>query len=872
MSSTRSQRQRLVHLSTDLADAAGLGDWARDTSTFESHIDRAVEAWRTPLPRLHRRLRVPIDVAARMLSGADGDGLAYNGYLLPPSVQMLTSVNLRDPAVARLADELVREWRAFALTNAPPDVHPVLKEILEDSRWRTQVDPGDWAGGPAPGVRDGGIPTDPSVWDASARAALGSLPDDVAATDRLPLLIGLWSGALRTPRLPHEWRRAEDWIASKDHSIRTVDDLASARVWAMSSVSPLYRTAHRATAESFLAWAYRRASTWPAFTSIDPQIHRRLVEGQPTIAPSTAPLWPDWVVAAVSGNTLRSSVAAMTSLREPATAEELLGDLDTLIGLDDVKREIRRVVSLTRLEAAKAEEGRPSAALDLNMVFVGNPGTGKTTVARLYGKILRAAGALTNGVFVEVTRADLSGPHRSEATQRTRKALAAAEGGVLFIDEAYSLSRGGPGDGQEVIDELVAALDARRGRLAVVVAGYPAPMHRFLDANPGLRSRFREPIVFGDLSSPQLFDALVLLARRDGYRIAPDARGPILDWISSRPRGEGFGNVREMRTLLGTLKEGVAERYERDRDVVVDLITELDVPRGVPRQLDDARYRNAMASLDELSGLAPLKSVLQDFAFKALRAERVQKEGGRAAPPELGHMVFVGNPGTGKTTAARHVGAVLAAAGILRSGHVKVVGQADLIGEYLGQTAPKVRDAVRDARDGVLFIDEAYALTASGPRDVYVREALITLIDEMERQRDRLVVILAGYPEQMKQFLESNPGLVSRIRHRVEFPDFTRDELRQIALDMVSRQEMTLSPAAADAITDHAVALAERPGFANARTVRNLVDQATTRHAARVASPDVDGDLLTLTTIEVVDVPEIDLPVTRRVGFQANDS
>lgn len=872
-----SKRQEIIRLGTAVAQAAGMTGWPREPAAWDIFVENAREAWGMPLPRLHRRLRVPIDIAARMLAGIEEEAKAYAGYLLPPSLQLLSARQLTEPTIAGLADELMSTWREFALSTARPDHHLHLVEVLSDGRWHEMVDPNDWGtslGDLASETAGNGVPLAAwQVWDASTRAALASLPDDVVPAHRLPLLLGLWAGSLRSPRLPNEWEDAAAWVTSTDHAITRFGDLPSARAWTMSQMSPLYRTEEQRASQTFLAWAYRRASTWPAFTAIDPEIHQRLREERPETDAQAAAvgLWPEWLIAAVSNNKIRKEETRIASLRRPATLEELLAELDSMIGLEDIKRDIRRVVDLARLEQAKALEGHPPGRLDVHMVFVGNPGTGKTTVARLYGQVLRASGVLPGGNFVEVTRADLVGPHKSEASERTRKAIEAAQGGVLFIDEAYSLGGGPQDDGREVIEELVAAMESRRGTIAVVVAGYPAPMHKFLDANPGLRSRFRDPLLFSDLSNTRLFDALLQLASREGFRVAPEAHEPIQLWISSRPRGEGFGNVREMRKLLGTLKEGVAERYGRDPGgVAVDLITEADVPRLGPGQYDGAGYHAAMSALDELRGLEPLKSTLRDLAHKVTRAQRVIARGGLAAPEEIGHMAFLGSPGTGKSTAALRVGAILAGLGLLRSGHVKVVGQADLIGEYLGQTAPKVRDAVRAALDGVLFIDEAYALTGQGHGDAYVREAVITLVEEMERFRDRLVVVMAGYPEEMRQFMASNPGLRSRIRHTVQFPDSTRDELRQIAVDMVRGQQMQLAPEAADAIADRAVEQSLLPEFANARTVRNLVDAAITRHASRMDGLGSAADLMALVTIQECDVPSEAAPPARRIGFQPN--
>ena len=231
-------------------------------------------------------------------------------------------------------------------------------------------------------------------------------------------------------------------------------------------------------------------------------------------------------------------------------------------------------------------------------------------------------------------------------------------------------------------------------------------------------------------------------------------------------------------------------------------------------------------------------------------------------------MVLEGNPCTGKTTAATTMGQILASLGLLRSGHVHLFSHADLIGQHLGQTAPKVRAAVKQALDDVLFIDEAYSLTARKDHDSYSREAVITLADEIERNRARLVVVMKGYPEEMEFFLKSNVGLKSRVRHTINLTNFTKIQLREIAISAAKAPHMDLTKAAADAVSDRAAAVATLPGFANARSVRNMIDDAVAKHVSLVQALNPDNVTgADLRNVELVDIGEVKLVEQIPIGF-----
>jgi SpoVK/Ycf46/Vps4 family AAA+-type ATPase len=233
----------------------------------------------------------------------------------------------------------------------------------------------------------------------------------------------------------------------------------------------------------------------------------------------------------------------------------------------------------------------------------------------------------------------------------------------------------------------------------------------------------------------------------------------------------------------------------------------------------------------------------------------------------IGHMAFLGRPGTGKTTVADQVGRMFAAMGLLKSGHVVLANRSTLVANYVGQTAPKVREAIQSALGGVLFIDEAYALTSVGEND-FGYEAIATLIEGMERHRSELVVVMAGYEAEMLNFLDANPGFESRVRHKIMFPDFSSDELLEITNFTVASTHHQITPEAAEAIANQASSLINEPNFANARTVRNIVDDSKAALAQRLVDAGLqNADLKDLTLITKQDVDAASKKPRNQIGF-----
>ncbi len=524
-------------------------------------------------------------------------------------------------------------------------------------------------------------------------------------------------------------------------------------------------------------------------------------------------------------------------VRAPEHIDDPQRSLDELIGLSSVKQQVRRLVSFQRIQREREAAGQPPSGISNHLLFLGNPGTGKTIVARLLGQIYRELGVSRTGRFVECSRADLVGGYTGQTALKTSAVVQSALGGVLFIDEAYSLTSGREGDyGQEAIDTLVKAMEDHRDDLVVIAAGYPADMSHFLSANPGLKSRFSTEILFEDFSSSELLQIMVKMAVDAGYTLSDEARTSLMIRLDGCQRGAGFGNARFVRTLFeksllrqATRLDSLATRSEEDlRCLTAEDVSEPLSSEGA-ETIDDV-----LEDLDGLVGMAAAKLEVRRLVDLA-RLETQRQLAGLPGVQTTRHLVLVGNPGTGKTTLARLIGRALSALGLLSRGQVIEVDRADLVGGYIGQTALKTSAVVQSALGGVLFIDEAYSLT-SGREGDYGQEAIDTLVKAMEDHRDDLVVIAAGYPADMSRFLSANAGLASRFARPIPIDDYTDEELAEILRRQVSARKFVL----ADDIDAHLVEICagsrSQPGFANGRTVRSMLEDAVARQAQRLAT------------------------------------
>ncbi len=544
--------------------------------------------------------------------------------------------------------------------------------------------------------------------------------------------------------------------------------------------------------------------------------------------------------------------------------------LNGLIGLAQVKHRIIELNDLMQYWQVFQQPDNKIVPPVMHMVFTGNPGTGKTTVARLFGEMLHEIGFLKRGHTIEVQAGDLLADHVGGTTRKTQGYIQKALDGVLFIDEAYQLvEEGRKNFGLEAIETLMAALENQRDRLIVIVAGYPGKMVRFLDSNPGLRRRFPDAnrINFPDFTGDELYEILIGYLKQSGLSIpkpvCESLRVIILSIAESKD--DTFGNAGEMRNLADVILRRYAHRLMSIGKKLERLPLSLE---DIPDDYQQIRAKNIhhvdqiLSEIDHLIGLQEVKEyiyrMVRKVQFEQLRRTVYKPEG----EVQLQHLIFCGRAGTGKTTVARLVGKIYHHLGLLKKGHLVEVTRADLVAGFVGQTAIKTQEKVREALDGVLFIDEVYSLSQGGIGD-YGQEAINTLIKLMEDYRKRLLVIVAGYPDEMDQFLNSNSGLRSRFLPPIYFPDYSPDELNQMLHRHITEAGFRLTVGAEEKLYQFMNEFCPpgSSGYGDARITRQILEHIRGNLATRVLSqpqnPDIQIDL-----IEAEDVPDVPIRVS----------
>jgi SpoVK/Ycf46/Vps4 family AAA+-type ATPase len=543
------------------------------------------------------------------------------------------------------------------------------------------------------------------------------------------------------------------------------------------------------------------------------------------------------------------------------TFDDLLAQLDKLIGLKQVKQQIREHAKYIQYMQLRKQLGiHDEEEVAVHSVFIGNPGTGKTTIAKMMGKLYKKMGLLSKGHIKEVDRVDLVGEYIGQTAPKVREAIDKARGGVLFIDEAYSLARSNDDSkdfGREVIEMLVKEMSNGEGDLAVVVAGYPKEMKHFLDSNPGLKSRFKIYYNFEDFLPQELSMIAEYACSEKKVNLDNDAK-ELIDKIivnEYRDRDRTFGNARFVHDLIEKAKQNLAirimamEQPEKLNAKELSTIKLEDVrkiklkeSRSFPNiPVDDQLLTESLAELNSLIGIENVKKEINEL----VNLVRYYRETDRDVLNHFSlHTLFIGNPGTGKTTVARILTKIYKALGILERGHIVETDRQGLVAGYVGQTALKTAEKIDESLGGVLFIDEAYALTSYGPSNYadFGSEAIQTLLKRMEDDRSRFFVFAAGYPDNMEIFLKSNPGLTSRFDQTLRFDDYSPAELNLIAVSMFNEHTYTISPKAQEHIAAYLEFIYQYRDkyFGNARTVRNIVNDAIKQHNLRFSEMPVE--------------------------------
>lgn len=574
------------------------------------------------------------------------------------------------------------------------------------------------------------------------------------------------------------------------------------------------------------------------------------------------------------------------------SVDSVMKELDGLIGLDSIKKKVKEYTTYLNFLKLRKERGfEDNDKINLHAVFTGNPGTGKTTVAKMLGRIYQELGLLSKGHVIEADRSDLVAEYIGQTAPKTKEAIKKAKGGILFIDEAYALARKNDDSkdfGKEAIEILLKEMSDGDGDIAIIVAGYPDEMNNFLESNPGLKSRFSMYYDFPDYTPQELMQIADYTAEKRAIIFNAESKEYLYKRLvdSYRERDKTFGNARYVNTLMDEAKMNMGLRIMlhenpsqlskedlstiRPEDIGKIFNSKYRAIADIP--VDEELLRSALHALQTMIGLEKIKTEIEEL----VNLVRFYREIGKDIRQSFSlHSVFTGNPGTGKTTVARLLSQIYKALGILERGNLVECDRQALVGGFVGQTAIKTNEVINKAMGGVMFVDEAYALSEGGEHD-FGKEAIETILKRMEDERGAFVVIVAGYTENMKRFMESNPGLNSRFDRTLHFEDYNAEQLFEIALRMLNSNSITPDEKAREHLKAYMAFQYETRNqyFGNARSVRKVVEEAIKNQHLRLAKiPTAERTTEMIKELRFEDVEEFTFDYSaitgkRTIGFK----
>lgn len=516
------------------------------------------------------------------------------------------------------------------------------------------------------------------------------------------------------------------------------------------------------------------------------------------------------------------------------------GNLNQLVGLKLVKEKISDMVKDIQF---LRENGMPMTYRP-HLCFLGNPGTGKTTVASMLAEIFQEEGIVPIGHYVSTKASELIGSHVGEAATLVREKCENARGGVLFIDEAYGfIEEGTKQFGDNAVTELIAWIEDKKWQqeTIVVLAGYPDEISELFEkSNKGLKGRFSEDhfLNFENYSPEELLDIFILNLGRNGLSITDDAtdlmRKVFKRLYDTNKDNKHWDNARRVENIFKLVFSSLRKRGSieiRVNDIPKELSEQV-----VGKSVADIKESPEYVELVSMIGLSSVKQTIESL-IESINFEQYKIENGLSVEKSIHplHLVFTGPPGTGKTTVARLFGKLLKNLAVLPKGHMVEVGRSELVGSYVGHTEKKTEEVLKKSMGGVLFIDEAYTLASRSEND-FGPVAIETLLPVMENKRDQFVVIAAGYERNMNEFLASNPGLKDRFNQIIPFPNYSDPELIEITMVIGRTKKYTLATNLSCVLEQYYSFLKQRDQqqFGNARVVRKLIEETIKQQQVRL--------------------------------------
>ncbi len=554
---------------------------------------------------------------------------------------------------------------------------------------------------------------------------------------------------------------------------------------------------------------------------------------------------------------------------KPKTFDEVIAEFDKFVGVEDIKKTLKQIATTVERKRRDRAEDDDSPLLKDNYRFLGNPGTGKTTMARLFADALAAMGVLSVGQLVEVSRKDLVGQWQGTTAPLVEDAFNRADGGVLFIDEAYDLKHDqGDSFGSEAVNTLLKLAEDRKGRVVVIIAGYLREMDIFKDANPGIKSRFNVDIFFRDYKAEELEEIFRRMVKGSGFTLDESAEKGLPGFFKTmlqRTQKKDFGNAREVRNAFDAAEKRQALRIDalrrkgeldpaKERELIM---ADIEGEESKPKSMEEV-----MSSLDDLVGMANVKTQIQSIANAIKGVKRRMRSGLGKDELQNIHIVITGNPGTGKTTVAKRLGEVFKALGVLTTDKLVERDRSNLVTQWVNSGANNMNAAVDEAMGGILFIDEAYTLynPKDSTGDKHGLEAVEALMKRMSDDKGKFVTVIAGYKREIEWFINNaNPGLKRRFTYWVNIDDYTEDQLVEIFMRTAKSRNYTLTPGAVERVKEKVKELVENkePNFGNAGVMVNFFSKTLERQSNRLSplfdDESVDDKLFFI--IEEEDIP-----------------